>query len=253
MATPEMSSGSGRVVHRMTALLERWETYGDPRADFARHWAATTRRIGTAAHQGRFHSNDWVLSLLDLLADYYLITVEPDDDDLAFITAGAWRAAHEVALRRPSQSQRAVLLGFNALLCNDLPQAIADLLTSEWPLSAVRLQRRRDDALHVTDMVAAAVGGYGDLVRAWSTGVWPRALSLVTAVNDAWRDLIRQDIELTAVRRSHLIACDIPARGRLLMLPDEDLDAHFPVIHAPGQCSLSEPLPSFGVPAPATF
>ena len=193
-----------------------------------------------------------MLTLLDLLADYYLITVEPDDDDLTFVTAGAWVAAHEIATRRPSQPQRAVLLGFNALICNDLPQAVGDLLTSEWPVGVVLLERRRDDVFRFIDMIAATMGGYGRVVRAWSTDVWPRALALVTAVNDAWRDVIRQDIELTAVRRSHLIACDIPGRERLLTLAEHDLDVHFPICHRSEDCRLSQPLPTFGVPAPAT-
>lgn len=245
-------AGGGRVVHRMTALLERWETCGDPRADFARRWAATARQISAAAHRGSFHHSDWILTLLDLLADYYLITVEPDDDNLTFVTAEAWRAAHEIALRRTSQSHRAVLLGFNALICNDLPQAIGDLLTSEWPMGVVRLERRRDDVFRFMDMIASTMGGYGRVVRVWSTDVWPRALALVTAVSDSWRDVIRQDIELTAVRRAHLIACNIPGKEGLLTLPEQDLDSHFPVRHLPEQCRLSEPLPSFGVPAPAT-
>lgn len=251
--THDMHAGGGRVVQRMTALLERWETYGDSRADFARRWAATARQLASAAHRGRFHDAEWMLTLLDLLADYYLITVEPEDDDLSFVTAGAWQAAHEVALRRPSQSQRAVLLGCNAVLCNDLPQAIGDLLTSEWPIGAVRLQQRRNDVVGFVDVIAAAMGGYARFVDAWSTDVWPRAIALVTASNDAWRDVIRQDIELTAVRRSHLIACDIPRREALLSLPERDLDLHFPVSHSREDCRLSEPLPSFGVPAPATF
>ena len=251
--THDMHAGGGRVVQRMTGLLERWETYGDPRADFARRWAATARQIASAARCGRFHHGDWILTLLDLLADYYLITVEPEDDDLSFVTASAWQAAHEVALRRPSQSQRAVLLGFNAVVCNDLPQAIGDLLTSEWPMGAVRLERRHDDVLAFMDVIAASIGGHARLVSAWSADVWPRALALVTATNDAWRDVIRQDIELTAVRRSHLIACDIPGREALLTLPERDLDVHFPVCHRREDCRLSEPLPAFGVPAPATF
>lgn len=245
-------AGGGRVVHRMTSLLERWETCGDPRADFARRWAATARQIATAAHGGSFHQSDWILTLLDLVADYYLITVEPDDDNLTFVTAGAWHAAHEIASRRTSQSPRTVLLGFNALVCNDLPQAIGDLLTSEWPMGVMRLERRRDDVLRFTDLIASTMGGYGRMLRAWSTDVWPRALALVTAVSDPWRDVIRQDIELTAVRRAHLIACNIPGSERLLTLPERELDLHFPVSHLPEQCRLSEPLPSFGVPAPAT-
>lgn len=244
--------GGGRVVHRMLALLERWETCGDPRADFARPWAATARQVATAAQQRQFHQAAWTLTLLDLLTDYYLITVEPDDDELSFVTAAAWRAAHELAQRRPPQPQRAMLLGFNALISNDLPQAIGDLLTSEWPLSDARLERRRADVCHVVDIIASNVGVEGRTVRAWSPDVWPRALALVTAVNDAWRDVIRQDIELTAVRRAHLIACSIPDRRRLLMLSEHDLDAQLPVCHGAAQCRLSEPLPSFGVPAPAT-
>jgi hypothetical protein len=114
------------------------------------------------------------------------------------------------------------------------------------------LERRRDDVCRLIDMIAANMGGNGRLIRAWSVDVWARALALVTAANDAWRDVIRQDIELTAVRRAHLIACDIPERQRLLLLCERDLDAQLPVRHGVAHCRLSEPLPAFGVPAPAT-
>lgn len=246
------ANGEGfRAGHRMTALLERWDTCADPRAEFAHQWAGTLERVAAAARLNRFADPGWTLTLLDLLSDYYFITVEPDGDDLSRVTPGAWQAAHELARRRPRQPTMAVLLGCNAVITNDLPQAIADLLSVEWPAGNVRLERRCQDFHILCDLIAA--GLRGDLRRAvaWFEDVWPHALMLVTAACDAWRDVFRSGIELTALRRAHLIACGIDDAEQLLQLSERRLDHLFPARHEAPACRLSVPLPSWGVPAPA--
>ncbi|MGH7686596.1 MAG: DUF5995 family protein [Candidatus Dormibacteria bacterium] len=248
----DMSQGGRRARHRMTALLERWETCADGRADFARSWGAACESIAVAARWQRFGDCVWVMTLLDLLVDFYFITVEPDGDDLALVTAGAWSAAHEYAAMRPRHQRRAVLLGYNALISNDLPQAVGDLLSTEWPLTSDLTVTRQRDVRTLCDMIALGMRGDGDVARAWCAEVWPHALALVTAGEDFWRDLIRDDIELTALRRAHLIACDIESRDRLLALPVRQLDQVFPVHHEKPCCRLSSALPTWGIPAPAS-
>lgn len=247
-----MDHSGRRARHRMTALLERWDTSAEPRADFAHRWAIACDYIADAAQRNQFRDSDWVLTLLDLLVDFYFITVEPEGDDLALVTADAWKAAHELAGSRPGNPRRAALLGYNALICNDLPQAIGDLLATEWPAPAALVDERYHDVHLLFELVAASMDDDGCIALAWFDDIWPQAMSLVTAPDDCWRDLIRDDIELTALRRAHLIACDIGCREQLLALPERELDRVFPVRHEAPECHVSARLPVWGVPAAAS-
>lgn len=246
-----MSDGVFRACHRMTALLERWDTAADPRAEFGHHWAGTLERVAAAAGRMRFADPGWTLTLLDLLSDYYFITVEPEGDDLSRVTPGAWHAAHEVARRRPRQPAAAVMMGYNAVISNDLPQAIADLLSVEWPSGNVRLERRCQDFHILSGLMALGLRDDARTALAWLEDVWPHALMLLTAVDEAWRDVFRSGIELTALRRAHLMACGIDHAQELLLLPERRLDCLFPARHEAGDCHLTAQLPTWGVPAPA--
>lgn len=246
-----MNGGGFRACHRVTALLERWDTAADPRAEFAHHWAGTLERVAAAARLKRFADPDWVLTLLDLLSDYYFITVEPEGDDLSRVTPGAWDAAHEVARRRPRQPATAVMTGYNAVISNDLPQAVADLLSVEWPSRTMRLERRRQDFHTLSELLAAGLRENARCALVWVEDVWSNALMLLTAVDEPWRDVFRSDVELTALRRAHLLACGIDGAQELLLLPERRLDCLFPTRHDAADCHLTAPLPTWGVPAPA--
>jgi hypothetical protein len=233
----------------MTALLERWDTCADPRAEFAHRWARTMESIAAAAQRKRFADPEWMLTLVDLLADYYFITVEPDGDDLSRVTPGAWQAAHEVAAQRPRRPGAAVLLGYNAVVTNDLPQALADLLSVEWPSGNVRLERRCQDFHILADLATFDLRGDMRPVRTWFEDVWPHALMLLTATSCAWREVFRGGVELTALRRAHLIACPIDDAPQLLTLPERRLDRLFPARHEGRDCRLGVAVPAWGVPA----
>ena len=227
----------GAARRRIAAILERWEANGDQRSAFLGEWACCTDAVLVAIRNGGFANPMWVLDLLDNLAGYYFITIEPKDDEL----------------------------GVNAVINNDLPQAVSDVLLAEWPLSNIALERRHQDLGLVLDIVAASVGTAGrasvecdtrarlaHLVDAWRDETWENALALVTAVDERWRDLIRESIEHTALRRAHLIMCDIAARSHLLELPAHRLDYVFPPRHRPQSCRLSVALPLWGGSARAT-
>lgn len=236
----------------MTALLERWDTTADPRALFAHRWELACEHIADAAQRGMFHDSDWTLTLLDLVVDFYFITVEPEGDDLALVSADAWKAAHEYARTGGHDPRLAALLGFNALICNDLPQAIGDLLATEWPSPQELVEERHRDLDVLFELIASSMRADGCVARAWFGDIWPQALSIATAPDDCWRDLIRDDIELTALRRAHLIACDIGGGDQLLALSERELDRVFPVRHEPPACRVSARVPSWGVPAAAS-
>ena len=236
----------------MAALLERWDTCGDRRGLFLHSWAKTTDMLMRGARNERFCDSLWVLRLLDQLSDYYYITVEPDGDDRARVTPGAWKAAHAAAESFDTPPLTAIMLGYNAHLSNDLAQAVADLLIAEWPLGNVRLERRYQDFRLACDMIVASAPASRSAVMAWLDDVWGEAVSLVTAVSEGWRDAIRDSIEHTALRRAHLLACDIDGGSQLLMLTAERLDRCFPPRHEPAACRLqSVLLPAWGTPARA--
>ena len=250
---------------RLTGILERWEANGDRRSAFLGTWVSCTDAVLVAMHNGRFANPAWVLALLDDLAGHYLITIEPEDDVLLHVTPPAWRAAHDVAASRTATRHEALILGVNAVINNDLPQAVCNALLADWPLNNIGLERRHQDLCLVLDIVSAAMDGgecaavdletrtrLAHLVDAWRDEMWQNAVAMVTAVDERWRDLIRESIEHTALRRAHLIMCDIVAGSHLLEMPGHRLDYVFPPRHRPDACRLSVALPVWGGSARAT-
>lgn len=267
-----INSGGSMARGRMAVVLERWQAREDRRALFIRTWISCVDAVLTAVRNEAFASPIWVTQLLDGLAEYYLITVEAEDDDLRRVTPPAWRAAHAAAISLHTTGREALFLGVNAVINNDLPQAIGDALLAGWPMSNVSLERHHQDVSMMLDIVAAVIDPAGDavvpcernrsasgcssalgqLIDAWRDEAWENAVVMVTASDDRWRDVIREGMELTAVRRAHLITCDITARSHLLALPSHRLDYVFPPRHRPEACRLSVALPRFGGAAAMT-
>ncbi|MBV9524259.1 MAG: hypothetical protein JOZ46_00435, partial [Candidatus Dormibacteraeota bacterium] len=205
-------------------------------------------------------------------------TVEACDDDLTLVTPPAWAEAHRAAQAQTTEAAEALMLGVSAHLTNDLPQALAYALRSEWPLPAAQLARRRADFDKLLDAVTDTVDSLQCLVarfdevlvpdrrglssvfatswdvprmsRSWREGIWQDALTLVTAVDERWSAVIREEIECTASRRAHLLMCPIEHRDELVQLPARELDRRFPVRHLAGQCRLSGSPPVWGGSVP---
>ncbi|MBV8195556.1 MAG: hypothetical protein JOY80_08510 [Candidatus Dormibacteraeota bacterium] len=223
-------------------MLERWDTSGDRRAEFLHRWAKVTDSVLRGVRNGRFRDGQWILRLLEQTNDYYFITVEPEGDDLHLVTPAAWHAAHDAAKDRIAPLT-SVLLGFNAVINNDLPQATADVLRDEWPLTMVPLERRYQDFRIAASIIGAAVPEAEGTLTAWLDDVWVQALMLVTAADAAWCDAIREDIEESAARRAHLLCCDIDGRDVLLSAPADRLARLFPPHHEGASCRVSRELP----------
>jgi hypothetical protein len=230
--------------HCFGALLDSWQRFGDGRARYLTWYARISEDTLAAADQNRFADPAWMRRMVEQLSDHYLITVAPAGDDLTLVTPPAWRAAHQVAARNQVSATQAIRLGVNAHVSNDLPRAAATLLLADWPMGNVKLERRYQDLCIYADAVGAAAGMPEELT-AWRAECWERALALTTAADARWRDAVGEDIECTAARRAHLIACDIPMRDHLLRLTGAELHRRFPPRHLGADCRLTESPPSW--------
>lgn len=259
---------------RLAACIERWRQTGDRRALFAAGHLMAIDTVMATARAGRFSESAWVLRLLECWSEYYLITVEAFEDDLTLVTPPAWIAAHAAAAVSETAPLDAVMLGVSAHFNNDLPQAVADMLREEWPVTSTLLERRHTDVLTMLHAMADALdstqcllarfdanlarsGPHAWIVRSadtrvesliqdWASFIWSDALSLVTAADARWAGAIRESIECTAVRRAHALVCSVPDAERLLRLPGSELDGRFPHRHDPRGCMLGVRAPAWG-------
>jgi hypothetical protein len=265
---------------RLASCIARWRRVGDRRVLFAAAHAMAIDNVMATARAGRFVESAWVCDLVREWLEYYLITVEPDDDDLSLVTPPAWKDGHSAtAATRITAAPEALMLAVNAHVNNDLAQALADALRAEWPLSTMRLERRRADFDRLTSVVADTMDGMQHLVtrfesvltdgcarggeqanalwnirqliEAWHEDVWRDALMLVTAVDASWTTAVREAIECNAARRGHLLMCRIQDREHLVLQPAAMLDRVFPQHHAAAECRLSGRPPVWGGQVPA--
>jgi hypothetical protein len=237
----------------MATFIEQWEAEGDRRAIFLRCYALTTDNVLAGIEGGRFHDPLWMSRLLEHFADYYFASVTSGLDGVSHAPQ-AWLTAHRLAHEVETAACEALLLGVNAHINNDLPQATCDLLTEEWPLPADQLAARHDDFCGINGVIAetmhtaeleivepydralamvdgrlprvmrAAEWELQRVISGWRSEVWENALALLTAVDDRWRRLIRERIERSAARRAHLFICEIELREHLITLPAHQLE-----------------------------
>jgi hypothetical protein len=234
--------------NRMTAWIDHFQSAGDGRALFLETYIEVTDRVAAACLAGRFQDAQWVTQLAEHAADYYFLTVEPDIADPTCLPR-AWVAAHTVAARADRTACDVLLLGLNAHINSDLPRAVCELLSREWPLLRPRLDQRRGDVHAFIDVVIDAAEARCPVKRisaSWRAEVWENALSLLTAADRPWRRGIVESIECTANRRAHLIACDIAARDDLLRVRAHELQRSFPQHHSAALCRLAVAPPLWG-------
>ena len=257
----------GRVQERIAATLERLETRRDPRAVFLTWYALTTEGVQDALRSQRFAQGAFIERLVSHLADHYFITMLPESADRSLVTPPAWHAAHQ----RPAHGVRRgasewLALGVNAQISNDLPQAIATVLRSDWAAYSKHLnQIRADMSIFMMVLADATVcataalkrGGCTETaqhaVHRWGDDAWSAALELATSANSLWWGAQCEEIECTSLRRAHLLSCPIPGRMALLVAPSRQLNHLFPVRHGEPACRLLQPLPVWGTRAPAPF
>jgi hypothetical protein len=170
------------LVARMEALLAPLEARGDARRFFHSTYLRTTRAVGAELERGDFLDPPWVERWDVAFARLYLDALEADQRGEA--PSGPWKVAFAAADRQAATLPplRHVLLGMNAHINYDLPQALLEVIDDQEFQDPGLLARREADHRHIDTVLAARVGAEDTELNAVSG---PRSLldRLLTPAN----------------------------------------------------------------------
>src|SRR5580658_2109147 len=148
----------------MAAMLEPLQAAGDQRRYFHATYQRTTAAVAAELERGGFIDPDWVERWDVVFADLYL-------DALAKALAGRrpprpWDIAFSAPASLPAL--RHVLLGMNAHINYDLPQALVAVITDEQFDDQALLTRRQADHRAIDTVLAGRVAAEDDELTAVS-------------------------------------------------------------------------------------
>lgn len=217
---------------------------------FLATYARTTAAVGAAIDQGSFEDPGWVERWDVVFAQYYL---RAHDASLHQPAGGAavprpWAAAFAAPAEFPPL--RHVLLGINAHVNYDLPQAMLDVISPEDVADPVLIARRGRDHERIDAVLAGRVGAEDDELGGGRSMVD----TLLTPLNRlAAKRFLRESqqkvwhnvLELDAARRS-----DATAFAQRLAELEVLSAARIADLLAPGQVLLRLAVAGFGVTLP---
>ena len=137
------------LLLRMADLLEPLERAKDPRRFFLATYSRTTQAVADAIERRLFVDNDWVERWDVAFADLYLDAVAAEDPP------GPWARAFSADPELPALRQ--VLLGMNAHINFDLPQALLAVITDDEFDDPRLMTRRRADHERIDGILASRV------------------------------------------------------------------------------------------------
>src|SRR5215472_11042650 len=201
--------GIDDVIERMTVLADELRRDGDARLAFHATYLRTTQAVAAALRAGAFEDTDWVDRWDVAFARLYLDAL--DAGRRGDPVPGPWAVAFGAAAAQPElPAVRHVLLGMNAHINYDLPQALLAVISDgEFEDPAVRA-RRGADHRRIDEVLAVRVGAEDaelrqhEPVRTWQD----RALQPVNRM--ATRRFLRESrakvwanaLELSQARRA---------------------------------------------------
>jgi Family of unknown function (DUF5995) len=146
------------LIGRMAAMLEPLQAAGDQRRYFHATYQRTTAAVAAELGRGGFIDPDWVERWDVVFADLYL-------DALAAALAGRrpprpWDIAFSAPASLPAL--RHVLLGMNAHINYDLPQALVAVITDEEFDDPAVMARREADHQAIDQVLAVRVAAEDD-------------------------------------------------------------------------------------------
>jgi len=149
--------GIDDVIERMAVLAEELRRDGDSRLAFHATYLRTTRAVAEALRAGAFEDTDWVDRWDVAFAQLYLDAL--DADRRGDPVPEPWAVAFGTAAAQPRlPAVRHVLLGMNAHINYDLPQALLVVISdAEFEDPAV-LARREADHRRIDEVLAVRVG-----------------------------------------------------------------------------------------------
>ncbi|WP_433167587.1 DUF5995 family protein [Kribbella sp. CA-247076] len=145
-----MTEGIAGVVQQLQQRLDDVPADLQHRRVFLATYLRTTQAVGTAITQGRFEDPDWVEEWDVKFAELYL-----DAHDAAEGAARPWRLAFEAPADLPPLLH--VLLGVNAHVNYDLPQALLAVISDEDFADPQLMERRRRDHERIDGVLAERV------------------------------------------------------------------------------------------------
>jgi hypothetical protein len=237
------------LIARMAAVLEQLEAVGDQRRYFHATYQRTTIAVAAELKRGAFADTDWVERWDIVFADLYLDALEGD-------MAGQrpprpWAIAFGAPAGLPPL--RHVLLGMNAHINYDLPQALVAVISDAQFDDAALLARREADHRAIDEVLAARVAAEDDELTRLS-GPAPVLDRLLRPVNRLGsRRFLREAREkvwanATVLSRARRHGPD--AYAAVLAQLEELSAAKVTALQAPGQVLLKLAATGFGVRLP---
>jgi hypothetical protein len=238
------------LIARMAALLEPLEADGDQRRFFHATYQRTTIAVADELKRGGFGDPDWVERWDVAFADLYLEALEASLASRR--PSRPWDIAFGAPVGLPAL--RHVLLGMNAHINYDLPQALLAVITDEQFDDPALLARREADHKAIDNVLAPRVAAEDDeLIRI--SGPPPLLDRLLRPFNQLGTQRFLR--EARAKVWANAIALNRARRrgpeayaARLVQL-EELSAAKVTALQAPGQVLLKLAATGFGVRLPA--
>jgi hypothetical protein len=159
------SAGIADVVQRMQRRLDALPPEVARRRLFLGTYVRTTQAVGAAIDRAGFEDPYWVDAWDVAFAEFYLAAHDSDLADEP--VARPWRLAFDAPAELPPL--RHVLLGINAHVNYDLPQALLAVISDDDFADPVLLDRRRRDHERIDGVLASRVAAEDDQLSASGT------------------------------------------------------------------------------------
>ena len=233
----------------MAALLEPLQADGDQRRYFHATYQRTTIAVAEEIKRGGFADAEWVERWDVAFADLYLEALEAS-------LAGRHPARPwDIAFGAPANlpALRHVLLGMNAHINYDLPQALLAVITDEQFDDAALLARREADHRAIDEVLASRVSAEDDELARIS-GPTPLLDRLLRPFNRLGTQRFlreaREKVWANAIALSRARRQGPDAYAALLAQLEELSAAKVAALQAPGQVLLKLAATGFGVRLP---
>lgn len=155
----------GAVVAAMDARLVRMPPERTGQRLFLETYRRTTLAVGKAIHDGQFEDPAWVERWDVAFADLYLAALDRDLAGRGDVPR-PWRLAFDAPVALPPL--RHVLLGINAHINYDLPQALLAVIGDDEFTEPATMARRRRDHEQIDGVLSSRVAAEDDELGAVS-------------------------------------------------------------------------------------
>jgi hypothetical protein len=237
------------LIGRMAALLESLQATSDQRRYFHATYQRTTIAVAGELRRGGFTDAEWVERWDVAFADLYLDALQ------AALAGQRPTRPWEVAFRAPAELPplRHVLLGMNAHINFDLPQALLAVITDEQFDDAALLTRRESDHRAIDNVLASRVAAEDDELTSIS-GPGSTLDRLLRPLNQLGTKRFlreaREKVWANAIVLSRARRQGPDAYARALRQLEELSAAKVTALQAPGQVILKLASTGFGVRLP---